>query len=136
MTPQRQQLVRDSWRHIEPIAIPSAQFFYDKLFELDPTARPLFARTDMAAQHQKVMDMLTQIVQAIDDPERFVTELAELGRRHAGYGAREADYASVGAALLWTLERGLGDGFTPEVRDAWAEAYRMMAGIMRRAARS
>ena len=88
----------------------------------------------MRAQEMKLIEMLSEIVRHLDDPEKFVTDLAALGRRHVGYGARDGDYDSVGAALVWTVEQQLGDAFTPEIGDAWAEAYRAMAGVMRRAA--
>ena len=134
MTPERERLVRESWRLIEADPGPAARFFYDKLFELDPQARALFAHVDMRMQEKKLTDMLGEIVRHLDDPERFVADLAALGRRHVSYGARDGDYDSVGAALAWTLERQLGDAFTADVGDAWAEAYRAMAGVMRRAA--
>jgi hemoglobin-like flavoprotein len=80
------------------------------------------------------MAMLAQIVHAIDRPDQLVSSVAALGRRHVHYGVKDADYESVGAALLWTLEQGLDDAFTPEVRAAWAEAYLTVATVMRRAA--
>ena len=134
MTPERERLVRESWRVVEADPRPAARFFYEKLFELDPPARALFSHVDMRAQEMKLIEMLSEIVRHLDDPEKFVTDLAALGRRHVGYGARDGDYDSVGAALVWTVEQQLGDAFTPEIGDAWAEAYRAMAGVMRRAA--
>ena len=50
--------------------------------------------------------------------------------RHSGYGVTEAHYRVVGEALLWTLERGLGPDFTPEVRAAWAKVYGVLAAAM------
>ena len=134
MTPENERLVRQSWKQFEPMAVASAAFFYEKLFELDPDARPLFARTDMDAQGRKVMQMFAEIVRSLDRPEQLVPEVADLGRRHVHYGVRDDQYGSVGAALLWTLERGLGPAFTPAVRDAWTEAYLLCAIILRRAA--
>ena len=116
------------------MAVASAAFFYEKLFELDPDARHLFARTDMEAQGQKVMHMFAEIVRSLDQPEKLVPEVADLGRRHVHYGVRDDQYGSVGTALVWTLERGLGPAFTPAVRDAWTEAYLLCAIILRRAA--
>lgn len=132
MQQERLRLVRETWRDVEPDSA-AAEYFYEKLFELDPAARPLFAGTDMAVQRSKVMEMLTRIVAATEDEERFVIQLAELGRRHAGYGVRAADYDAVGVALLWMVERRLGDRFTPAIREAWAETYRLIAGVMLRA---
>jgi hemoglobin-like flavoprotein len=134
MRPETERLVRESWARFHPVAEQSARYFYDKLFELDPEAKPLFARTDMEAQGRKLMLMLGEIVRTLDQPEALVTELADLGRRHVHYGVRDSDYDSVGTALLWTLEQGLGPAFTPQVRNAWTEAYLYISIILRRAA--
>jgi hemoglobin-like flavoprotein len=133
MTPETERLVRESWSRFEPIAERSAGFFYAKLFELDPDAEGLFARTNMEAQGRKVMHMFAEIVRMLDRPEELVHEVADLGRRHMHYGVRDSQYDSVGTALLWTLEQGLGDGFTPEIRDAWTEAYLLVSSVARRA---
>ena len=62
--------------------------------------------------------------------DQIVPAVRALGARHVGYGVRAEHYAVVGTALLWTLEQGLGAAFTPAVRDAWAAAYRALAGVM------
>jgi len=134
MTPEQQDLVRESWQRFDPRPRGAVVQFYERLFELDPIAQQLFAGVDMAEQERKLMAMLAQIVQAIDRPEDLVSSVAALGRRHVHYGVKDADYESVGAALLWTLEQGLGDAFTPDVRAAWAEAYLMVVTVMWRAA--
>lgn len=133
MRPEAEQLVRESWAQFEPIAVESAAFFYDKLFELDPQAQRLFASTDMVAQGHKVMRMFAEIVRNLDRPETLVAEVADLGRRHVGYGVQDHQYDSVGIALLWTLERGLGQAFTDDVRAAWTEAYLLLSTVLRRA---
>lgn len=133
MHPETERLVRESWAQFEPIAVQSARFFYDKLFELDPGAERLFVRTDMNEQGRKVMAMFAEIARVLDRPEELVSEVADLGRRHVHYGVQESEYDSVGIALLWTLEQGLGASFTPEVRAAWTEAYQLVAAIARRA---
>jgi hemoglobin-like flavoprotein len=134
MRPETERLVRESWARFEPVAEQSAAYFYAKLFELDPEAERLFARTDMDAQGKKVMRMFAEIVRTLDQPEALVAELADLGRRHVHYGVRDSQYDSVGTALLWTLERGLGPAFTPEMRNAWTEAYLLLSIVLRRAA--
>jgi nitric oxide dioxygenase len=134
MRPESERLVRESWAKFEPVAVESAAFFYDKLFELDPQAQRLFASTDMVAQGYKVMRMFAEIVHNLDRTETLVTEVADLGRRHVGYGVQDHQYDSVGVALLWTLERGLGPAFTHDVRDAWTEAYLLLSTVLRRAA--
>jgi hemoglobin-like flavoprotein len=133
MRPETERLVRESWGQFEPVAVESAAFFYAKLFELDPDAQRLFAATDMVAQGHKVMRMFAEIVHNLDRPEALVAEVADLGRRHVGYGVQDHQYDSVGTALLWTLERGLGPAFTDEVRDAWTEAYLLLSSVLRRA---
>jgi hemoglobin-like flavoprotein len=133
MKPDTERLIRESWSRFQPVAEQSAAFFYEKLFELDPGAQPLFARTDMEAQGRKVMQMFAEIVRLLDQPEALVHEVADLGRRHVHYGVRDSQYDSVGTALLWTLERALGPAFTDDVRDAWTEAYLLVSTVARRA---
>jgi hemoglobin-like flavoprotein len=135
MTPTQIARIRDSWAVVEPIADTAAGLFYGRLFELDPTIERLFRRTDMAGQRKILMQTLTVVVKSLDRLDQIVPAVQALGRRHAGYGVRESHYETVGAALLWTLEQGLGDRFTSPVRGAWSEAYGILAGVMIEAAR-
>jgi hemoglobin-like flavoprotein len=130
MTPNQQQLIRDTWAQVTPIADEAARLFYERLFELDPALRRLFARTDMPAQRRNLVQTLTVVVKSIDKLETLVPAVEAMGRRHAGYGVRPRHYATVGQALLDTLALGLGDSFTADARDAWAEAYGLLADIM------
>ena len=130
MTPTQIELIRNSWASVEPIADVAATLFYDRLFEQDPAVRRLFRRTDMAAQKKNLMQTLTVVVKGIDRLDALVPAVQALGRRHAGYGVRPEHYDLVGAALLWTLEQGLGDAFTDDVREAWAIAYGTLAAVM------
>ncbi|WP_420125941.1 globin family protein [Longimicrobium sp.] len=129
------QLVQESWMQVEPIADTAATLFYDRLFELDPALRPLFPATDLRDQKKKLMQTLTVAVRGLYRLEELAPALEALGRRHVGYGVQDAHYETVGQALLWTLEQGLGAAFTPEVRDAWAETYALVTSVMQRAAR-
>ena len=124
------ELIQASWTAVEPIADTAAVLFYDRLFELDPALRRLFARTDMAQQRKILMQTLTVVVRSLDKLDTIVPAIQALGRRHAGYGVREEHYDSVGAALLWTLDQGLGDAFDDETADAWATAYTTLASVM------
>jgi hemoglobin-like flavoprotein len=130
MTPRQVELIRASWTEVEPIQDVAATLFYDRLFELDPLLRRLFRRTDMAAQKKVLMQTLAVVVRSLDRLDQLVPAVQALGRRHAGYGVRATHYETVGDALLWTLGQGLGDAFTPELRDAWAEAYGVLAAVM------
>ncbi len=134
MTPAQTALVEDSFRHLAPIAEPAAAIFYERLFALDPTLRPMFAGADMAAQQRKLMAAIGFVVAHLRRPDMLVPAVAALGRRHAGYGVEARHYDTVGQALLETLAEGLGPFFTPVVHDAWAAAYGLLAGLMQDAA--
>jgi hemoglobin-like flavoprotein len=130
MTPRQQDLIRSSWAQVAPIADTAATIFYDRLFELDPTLRSLFAHTDMAGQRRILMQTLTVVVKSIDRLETIVPAVQALGRRHAGYGVEAEHFATVGQAFLDTLAAGLGEGFTPDVREAWTIPYGTLADVM------
>jgi hemoglobin-like flavoprotein len=134
MTPEQKDILRDTWHSVAPIADQAAQLFYGRLFEIDPATQPLFARTNMPEQRAKLMEAIGLVIEKLDELELLVPTIEALGRRHAGYGVTDAHYFSVGAALLWTLEQGLGEAWTPEAAEAWSEAYTLLADTMRRAA--
>lgn len=126
-------LVRESFDLLEPIAPQAAALFYANLFETDPSLQRLF-RGDMAAQGTKLMQMIGMAVARLDEPDVLMPVLRALGSRHAGYGVQDADYDSVGAALLKTLYQGLGVAYTPEVEEAWIDVYATIAATMKEAA--
>jgi hemoglobin-like flavoprotein len=128
-------LVQESWEQVLPIADTAAQLFYQRLFELDPSLRRLFTQTDMAEQRKKLMQMITVAVRGLTRLDELVPAVEALGNRHAGYGVTDAHYDTVATALLWTLEQGLGEGFTPDVREAWIETYAILANVMQNGAR-
>lgn len=127
-------LVQRTWEQVVPIADTAAQLFYDRLFELDPSLRAMFAHSDMTEQRKKLMQMITVAVRGLGRLDELLPAVQALGRRHVNYGVTDAHYGTVGAALLWTLERGLGDGYTAEVHTAWAATYDTLATVMRGAA--
>ena len=133
LTERQMALVQESFDLIAPIADDAAVLFYSRLFELDPSLRRLF-KSDMREQRVSLMQMLTAAVKGLNRLDRLVPVVEGLGRRHAAYGVTDAHYETVGAALLWTLEMGLGKGFTPEVREAWTAVYGLLATTMRNAA--
>ena len=130
MTPQQKSIVQGTWRQVEPIADQAARLFYGRLFELDPDLRKLFAGVDMATQRQKLLLALSGVVGALDRIESVLPQLETLGRRHAGYGVTDRHYETVGSALLWTLEQGLGPAWTADAAAAWTAAYGLVAGAM------
>ena len=133
MTPENQNLVRDSFAKVGPIAPQAAAMFYDRLFILDPSLKPLF-KGDMTEQGRKLMAMIGTAVAHLDKLETIVPAVQDLGRRHATYGVKPAHYETVGAALIWTLGQGLGDDFTPLVKAAWTEVYTVLSTVMKDAA--
>jgi nitric oxide dioxygenase len=129
MTPQQVELVRKSFAKVAPITDQAATLFYRRLFELDPALQPLF-KGDMTAQGARLMTALGGVVAALDQLAGVLPAVRELGRRHAAYGARPEHYATVGEALIWTLERALGAEFTRDARRAWKDAYAHLAWTM------
>ena len=134
VTDVQRKLVQSTFAAIVPIADDAAMLFYQRLFEIAPELRPMF-RGDMTEQRKKLMQMLTAAVKGLDRLDQLVPVVEELGRRHVGYGVADAHYDTVGAALLWTLEKGLGNAFTPDVKDAWIAVYGLLAGTMKNAAK-
>ncbi|SFQ96716.1 globin family protein [Poseidonocella sedimentorum] len=127
------QLVQDSFAQVVPIADTAAEIFYARLFEIAPEVRPMF-KGDMAGQGKKLMATLAVVVNGLRDLDKIVPVAKGLAVRHVGYGVEAAHYEPVGEALLFTLEKGLGDDFTPDVRSAWAGAYSLLSGVMIEAA--
>src|SRR5262245_3946464 len=133
MTPSEIQLVQTSFKSVAPIADQAADLFYGRLFEIAPEVRPLFPE-ELSGQKKKLMGMLATAVTNLHQVEKIIPAVQDLGRRHAGYGVTEAHYNPVGEALIWTLDKGLGEAFTPEVKAAWLSAYTTLAGVMTAAA--
>lgn len=133
MTPEQIELVKQSWTQVAPISDKAAELFYGKLFELDPSVKSLFSG-DMAEQGRKLMKMIGTAVNALDRLDEIVPAVQELGVRHVAYGVKDEHYDTVGAALLWTLETGLGDAFTEPTKEAWATVYGILAETMKSAA--
>jgi len=132
MAPEHVRLVQSTWIKVLPIKDSAAQLFYERLFEMDPSLRALF-QGDMQEQGEKLMQVIDAAVNGLSNLERIVTAIQELGRRHVDYGVKDHHYEMVGTALLWALDKALGEAFTPEVEQAWADAYRLLAGMMKEA---
>jgi hemoglobin-like flavoprotein len=130
MTPHQQNLIKESFGMVAPIADEAATIFYARLFELDPSLQRLFAHTDMAAQRKNLMQTLTVVVKSIDRLDTIVPAVQALGGRHASYGVEPAMFATVGQALIDTLAVGLGDAFTTETRNAWVDAFGILSSVM------
>lgn len=140
------RLLRESWKLVVPVIETAADLFYRRLFELQPGYRGLFP-DDMSGQKRKLMGMLGFAVKASDWPEEswqqevpndddLVLVVLALGRRHAMlYKVPQEAYATVGEALIWALDMGLGQAFTNETRAAWKKLYAVMSSTMLMGAR-
>lgn len=129
MTPQDIVLVKSTFALVRPIAEQAAELFYGRLFEIAPQVKPLF-KGDMKEQGRKLMATLGTVVASLDNLAPVLPVASALAKRHVGYGVKAEDYAPVGAALLWTLEQGLGPAWTPEAKAAWTAAYGTLSGFM------
>jgi hemoglobin-like flavoprotein len=129
MDPDTIALVKDSWAKILPISDTAGKLFYANLFEAQPSLRALF-KGNIDDQATKLMQMVDVAVSKLDEPDVLLPALAQLGKRHLGYGVQSEHYEVVGSALLKTIEQGLGPAFTPPVRDAWTSVYGVMAQVM------
>jgi len=129
MNPTQIKLVQDSFDKVAPISEQAAVLFYGRLFEVAPSVRAMFP-DDMTEQRKKLMATLAVVVGGLTNLEAVLPAASALARRHVNYGAKPEHYPVVGGALLWTLEKGLGDAWTPDVAEAWSAAYATLSGYM------
>ena len=129
MTPEQVKLVQQSFSKIMPISDMAAVIFYDRLFEIAPQVKTMFP-SELAEQRGKLMATLTAVVNGLGKLSSILPAASALAKRHVSYGAKPEHYPVVGAALLWTLEKGLGENWTPEVANAWKAAYGTLSAFM------
>jgi nitric oxide dioxygenase len=129
MTPGQVQLVQESFAKVAPISEQAAMLFYDRLFDVAPSVKSLFP-TDMREQRKKLMATLAFVVGGLNNLDSILPAASALATRHVTYGARPEHYRVVGGALLWTLEKGLGEAWTPDVASAWTAVYGTVSGFM------
>ena len=133
MSPEQVALVQDTWKKVLPISDTAAELFYGRLFTLDPSLKPLF-KGDMQKQGRLLMTMIGTAVNGLTRLDAIVPAVQDLGRRHVKYGVKDQHYDTVATALVWTLEQGLGEAFTPDVKQSWVAAYTILATTMKDAA--
>src|ERR1700733_1877138 len=129
MTEDQVKLVQQSFANVAPISETAAVLFYDRLFEVAPSVKTMFP-ADMTEQRKKLMAMLAAVVSGFNNLESILPAASALAKRHVSYGAKAEHYPVVGGALLWTLEKGLGEAWTPELAEAWTAAYGVLSGFM------
>jgi hemoglobin-like flavoprotein len=129
MTTDQIDLVQSSFAKVAPMADVAAELFYDRLFEIAPEVKPLF-HDDMGEQGRKLMTTLGVVVAGLKDLDAIVPAAKALTIKHVGYGVKAVHYKPVGEALIWSLEKGLGEDFSMEVRAAWLSTYGVLASVM------
>ena len=133
MTPEQISLVQESFKKVEPIAPQAADIFYARLFEIAPEVRSLFPE-QMTDQKGKLMSMLATAVNNLHNVEAIIPAVQDLGKKHVAYGVTADHYTPVGEALIYTLDKGLGPDFTPDVKEAWVATYTTLQSVMTEAA--
>ena len=129
MTPEQVDLVQRRFATVAPISEQAAVLFYDRLFDVAPSVKTMFP-ADMTEQRKKLMETLAVVVNGLGNLGAVLPAASALAKRHVNYGAKPEHYPVVGGALLWTLEKGLGEAWTPEVAEAWKAAYGTLSGYM------
>ena len=131
MTSHEINLVKDSWKTVATIDMETVgELFYNRLFEIAPEVKPMFSRSSISEQSKKLLSALAYIIAKLDKLDDIIDEVKKLARKHTQYGVKESHYAAVGAALLWTLEKGLGDSWNEELKNAWIKTYTILSGAM------
>ena len=129
MTPDQVKAIQESFAKVAPISQQAAALFYGRLFEIAPEVKPLF-HGDMEEQGRKLMGTLAVVVNGLSNLGAVLPAASALAKRHVEYGVKVGDYAPVGAALLWTLEQGLGAHWTSDLAAAWSAAYTLLSEYM------
>ncbi len=129
MTPHQIMLVQASFANVTPIADAAAKLFYGRLFEIAPEVKPMF-QGDISEQGRKLMATLGIVVKGLSNIEAVLPAAKALAVKHVAYGVKPEHYVPVGEALIWTLDKGLGEAFTPETRQAWLAAYGALSTAM------
>jgi nitric oxide dioxygenase len=129
VTSEQVKLVQDSFAKVAPISEQAAVIFYERLFEVAPAVKSMFP-VDMTEQRKKLMGTLAVVVNGLGNLQSVLPAASALAKRHVGYGAKPEHYPVVGSVLLWTLEKGLGEAWTPALAAAWTAAYGTLSGYM------
>lgn len=134
MTSYQTQLVQQTFSQVATLPVDVVgSLFYNRLFIIAPEVKSMFSRTTTPEQSRKLLTMLSYIVSRLDQSDQLVNEVEKLAQRHVRYGVQDRHYDQVGDALLWTLEQGLGEAWTVEVKEAWIACYTLLSGVMLRA---
>jgi hemoglobin-like flavoprotein len=130
MTPQQIAHVKNTWAMVASLNPETVGgLFYNRLFEIAPQLRPMF-RGPIPEQSKKLLTMIGYVINKLDKLEDIIDEVGKMAQRHVQYGVKADHYNIVAEALLWTLEQGLGEHWTEEVKEAWILCYTTLANAM------
>jgi hemoglobin-like flavoprotein len=124
------ELLQSSFEQVKPAAPQLTSRFYELIFTDYPDLKPLFAHTDMAEQRKKLLQSLVLVIDNLRAPEVLDRSLKGLGTRHVQYGVLPAHYPPIGQCLIKALQETAGTAWTPEVQQAWIEAYGAVTALM------
>lgn len=131
MTQNNITLVKNSWALVAKMEMELVGgLFYNRLFEIMLEVKPMFNRTPLPEQSKKLLTMLSYIIGKLDKLDDILDEVTKLAKRHTQYGVKDEHYSAVGAALLWTLQQGLGKEWHADLELAWIEIFGTLSGTM------
>ena len=134
MTSHQIGLIKSSWQAASTVGDAVEELFYMRLFEIAPEVEPMFNRTTIKEQSKELLNMFSHIIGKLDRLPDILDEVAKLAQRHVIYGVKPEHYTVLGEALLWTLEKGLGEKWNDELKEAWTRFYTTLSGAMIHAA--
>ena len=129
LTARQIELVQNTWGFVLTNTKEAREIFYDRLFTIDPSLRSLF-KTDVQSQSALLIGMISFAVKKLNNIGEIVADVKALGVRHKNYNVKAEHYGTVAEALLWTLEKGLGEQWNEETKTAWVEVYTLLATTM------
>ena len=124
------EILRTSFDLLTPNVNKIVSRFYDELFVHFPGVKPMFANTTKAKQSKMLIAALKLVIANLDNPDKLVPVLQEMGKRHKGYGAEPEHYSAVAETLLSVMKEIAGKAWTKQVHQAWSEALNLVAETM------
>jgi NAD(P)H-flavin reductase/hemoglobin-like flavoprotein len=122
-------VLKGSWAKVAAFGDDVPLYFYSHLFLGHPEVRSMFP-IQMSGQRDKLVAALGAVVSSVDELDKVVPLLEQLGRDHRRFEVITEHYTAVGASLLAMLKKFLGPLWTPDLADAWVQAYGLVAKVM------
>ena len=123
-------LVRKTCSDVAPVADSTAEVFYQKLFQLNPALRPVFAG-HLHERGRHLLETVEAAARVTDKPDLLASVMADLDNHQIASAAGDRRYEAIGAALILAFRQGLGPAFTPDARQAWIALFDYIDGTMK-----